>query len=445
MSSSPAPREQLAERVDRFVKWCFRDYRPAAPRGPKVINDSLLGNQFFSRHEVAVIDSPLLQRLKRIKQTGLVYQVYPSATHSRFEHSLGTATIAERCLHAIQERAFVESGKPLANFDRAGGDLAHLRMAAMLHDVGHGLCSHASEQIYELLSDLQEFKRDPHFAKNAPGEILSYLIITSPTFRSWFEEHVVRECQAPLKLERIGEIILGRHPDHSLHFLAQIVSSPYDADKLDYIARDSYYCGLALTVDLPRFYSMISTAEQDGYRVLVLRNYVPLEQILFSKMMLFASVYHHQKAKCLDSMLRATIQHISENARECTLGLDGAEVSFADPVEYLYERQIHASLPDSTKRKCDRGEVLLSVPKRPSIKTDFAFVQTSPRAGIETIEKFFPVEQWTDAYAHNKWRSYVYAPRECARAVRDAAKELLRDKFNIDIDLAVSEEACHTD
>jgi len=190
---------------------------------------------------------------------------------------------------------------------------------------------------------------------------------------------------------------------------------------------------------------MISTAEQDGYRVLVLRNYVPLEQILFSKMMLFASVYHHQKAKCLDSMLRATIQHISENARECTLGQDGAEVSFADPVEYLYERQIHASLPDSTKRKCDRGEVLLSVPKRPSIKTDFAFVQTSPRAGIETIEKFFPVEQWTDAYAHNKWRSYVYAPRECARAVRDAAKELLRDKFNIDIDLAVSEEACHTD
>ena len=513
--SSPLPaRAPLGERVDRFVKWAFRDYRPRTPRGPKVINDSLLGNQYFSKHEVAVIDSPLLQRLKRIKQTGLVYQVYPSATHSRFEHSLGTATIAERCLYAIQERAFVESGRPLASFNRTDGDLAHLRMAAMLHDVGHGLCSHASEQIYELLSDLQEFKKDPAFAKNAPGEILSYLIITSPTFRSWFEEHVVRGCQAPLKLDLIGEIVLGRHPDRSLHFLAQIVSSPYDADKLDYIARDSYYCGLALTVDLPRFYSMISTAEQDGYRVLVLRSYVPLEQILFSKMMLFASVYHHQKAKCLDSMLRATIQHISENARECKISLDEAEVSFADPVEYLYvtddeffnqfhqagdefvrrmigrfrrrdlfarcleisrrtmkrksweesfgrkqlldlsdnlallgdaERQIHASLPDSIKRKCDRGEVLVSVPKRPSIKTDFAFVQTSPKAGIETIERFFPVEQWTDAYAHNKWRSYVYAPRECARAVRDAAVEVLRDKFNIDIDLAVSEEACHTD
>lgn len=511
--ANASPHQNLEERVDRFVKWTFRDYRPIRPRGPKVINDSLLGNQHFSKHEVAVIDSPLLQRLKRIKQTGLVYQVYPSATHSRFEHSLGTATIAERCLYAIQERVSVESGKPVANFDRIRGDLAHLRMAAMLHDVGHGLCSHASEQIYELLSDLREFRQKESFARNAPGEILSYLIITSPTFRSWFKEHVVEACQAPLDLHLIGEMVLGRHADPDLYFLAQIVSSPYDADKLDYIARDSYYCGLALTVDLPRFYSMISTAEQNGYRVLVLRSYVPLEQILFSKMMLFGSVYQHQKSKCLDSMLRATIQHVSENARECKINLDGAEVSFADPVEYLYltddeffnqihpfgdefvrsmlrrfrrrdlfarcleisrrtvtdkswksfgrkqlldladdlnllnnaEREIHTLLPDSVKRQCNRGEVLLSVPKRPNIKTDFASVQPSPNAETETIEKFFPVEQWTDAYAHNKWRSYVYAPKECARAVRDAAATILRERFHIEIDLARSEEACHTD
>jgi uncharacterized protein len=506
-------RANLEERVERFVKWTFREDRPVTPRGPKVFNDSLLGNQYFSAHEVAVIDSPILQRLKRIKQTGLVYQVYPSATHSRFEHSLGTATIAERCLYAIQERASVEFGKPIADFDRTRGDLAHLRMAAMLHDVGHGLCSHASEQIYELLADLREFKRDPRYARNAPGEILSYLIITSPTFRAWFENHVVRACHAHLDLDLIGEIVLGRHPDKDRYFLAQIVSSPYDADKLDYIARDSYYCGLALTVDLPRFYSMISTAQQDGYRVLVLRSYVPLEQILFSKMTLFGSVYHHQKAKCLDSMLRATIQHVSDNARECKIKLDGVEVSFADPVEYLFitddeffnqihpfgddfvknmlkrfqrrdlfvrcmeisrrtvtkkswesfgrkqlldladdlglldqaEREIHKQLPESVKRQCDRGEVLLSVPKRPGMKTDFAFVQTSPKAEMETIEKFFPVEQWTDAYAHNKWRSYVYAPRECARAVRDAAAVVLKEKFNIEVDLKRSNETCYTD
>ena len=383
----------------------------------------------------------------------------------------------------------------------------------MLHDVGHGLCSHASEQIYELLADLREFKANSRYARNAPGEILSYLIITSRSFRAWFEQYVVKECEAPLNLNLVGEMVLGRHPDPSRYFLAQIVSSPYDADKLDYIARDSYYCGLALTVDLPRFYSMISTAEESGFRVLVLRSYVPLEQILFSKMMLTGSVYHHQKAKCLDSMLRSTIQHISANPSACKITLDGAEVSFADPVEYLYltddeffnqiqpfgdkfvhnmigrfrrrdlfarcleisrrtvteeswdsfgrkqlldlsddlakldeaERLIHEALPASLKGAIDRGEILVSVPKQPHIKTDRASVQTSPSTKIETIDEFFPVEEWTQAYGHNKWRSYVYAPKEYAPAVRDAAVIVLRDKFNIEVDLKRSDENCHPD
>ncbi|MGB2675592.1 MAG: HD domain-containing protein [Candidatus Acidiferrum sp.] len=513
MAPSTPAREKLKERVDHLVNWIFRDYRPTTPRGQKVINDSLLGNQYFSRHEVAVIDSPLLQRLKRIKQTGLVYQVFPSATHSRFEHSLGVTTIAERSLRAIQDRVSIESGRTAPDFDRTKGDLAHLRMAALLHDVGHGLCSHASEQIYELLSDLREFKNEPAYAKNDPGEILSYLMITSQTFSSWFNEYVVKACGASLDLNLIGEMVLGRHPDPDRYFLAQIVSSPYDADKLDYIARDSYYCGLALTVDLARFYSMISTAKENGYHVLVLRSYVPLEQILFSKMMLTGSVYHHQKAKCLDSMLRSTIQHIAGNPSECKIKLDGAEVSFAEPVEYLYltddeffnqihpfgdefvrrmiarfrrrdlfarcleisrwtvteeswksygrkqlldladnlseldkaERMIHEALPDEIRNRCDHGEVLISIPKQPRIKTDRASVQTSPNATIETIEKFFPVEEWTQAYGHNKWHSYVYAPKEFAPAVRDAAAGVLREKFNIEVDLKRSNETCHPD
>jgi HD superfamily phosphohydrolase len=160
--------ETLENRVNAFVEWLFQDYKPTLPKGPKVFNDALLGNLLFARHEVAVIDSPVLQRLRRIKQTGLVYYVFPSATHSRFEHSLGAAGLSERCFDAIQERAAVEGTGSLGDSDRTKGDLAHLRMAALLHDVGHGLCSHASEQIYELLSDLQEFKRDPKYARTSP-------------------------------------------------------------------------------------------------------------------------------------------------------------------------------------------------------------------------------------------------------------------------------------
>src|SRR5437879_10755459 len=102
MSSVPP---KLEERVNTFVKWLFDGYKATPPKGPKVFNDALLGNLLFARHEVAVIDSPVLQRLRRIKQTGLVYYVFPSATHGRFEHSLGAAALSERCFDAIRERA----------------------------------------------------------------------------------------------------------------------------------------------------------------------------------------------------------------------------------------------------------------------------------------------------------------------------------------------------
>ncbi|MEX2301552.1 MAG: HD domain-containing protein [Bryobacterales bacterium] len=507
--AAPTVPVTLQERVNTFVEWLFDDYKATTPKGPKVFNDALLGNLLFAQHEVAVIDCPLLQRLRRIKQTGLVYYVFPSATHSRFEHSLGAAALAERCFDAIQERAAVEGNGISVDPDRHKGDLAHLRMAALLHDVGHGLCSHASEQIYELLSDLKEFKNIPQYATNAPGEILSYLIVLSPTFQNWFNEHVVRDCHANLDLDRISKLILGKHDDPDKYFLANIISSAYDCDKLDYIARDSYYCGLALTVDLPRFYSMISIAKYKGYRVLVLRNYVPLEQILFSKMTLFGSVYHHQKVKCLDSMLRSMIGHIVENPDQASLPARGVNVSFADPVQYLYvtddeffcqpagfgddyvrsmlnrfrhrnlfvrcleisrrtvknwdgygrqtlndlaklpnelsgvEDEIHKCLPAAFRGKCNKHDIRLSIPGLPGIKTGNALIQTSKDSEIENIEQYFPLEQWTDAYAHNKWRSFLYAPREIAKAVRDAAVSVLKDLCKMELDVEKSNQTCH--
>jgi len=499
----------LHERVDKFVEWLFQGFEPIVPRGSKVFNDAILGNQHFARHEVAVIDSPIIQRLKRIKQTGLVHFVFPSATHSRFEHSLGVATLADRCFSAIANRfaaEFPQKAFP-ANFDRLSGHLAHLRMAALLHDVGHGVCSHGAEQIYQALTDLREFKRDERFVKNAEGEILSYLIIQSTTFRRWFDQIVIGQCHAQIDLNVVGDMILGQHQDPQLYFLSQIVSSPFDADKLDYIARDSYYCGLALTVDLARFYSMIATAEEKAKRVLVLRSYIPLEQILFSRMILFSSVYQHQKVKCLDMMLRGTIQHILDNPDQCAVEIRGAKVTFNDAIDYLYvtddeffnmqsfgdpyvkkmlgrfwrrdlfarcvevsrmtvenwdgferkiwmdygrdfqqlsavEDEIYKRLDGSVRSKCNRDDIKVSVPTLPAMKKDFAYIQTSPTAPVQTVEEFFPLEQWAESYGHNKWRSYVYAPRELAKPVADAAVKVIED-IGLKIKRDVSDRHCH--
>jgi HD superfamily phosphohydrolase len=278
---------------------------------------------------------------------------------------------------------------------------------------------------------------------------------------------------------------------------------------LDYIARDSYYCGLALTVDLPRFLSMISTAKYKDRRVLVLRSYVPLEQILFSKMTLFGSVYHHQKVKCLDAMLRSMVGHIIENPKQAAVPVRGARsISFADPVQYLYttdddffwspagfgdayiqdmlrrfrsrdlfvrcleisrrtvrnwsdgrqslidltklphkldalEAEIHRRLAPHDRANCSNHDIRVSIPGIPSLKTGNALIQTSKDAEVENIERYFPLEHWIESYAHNKWRSFIYAPREVAPAVRDAAIAVLNEQFKMQVDGAMSNQTCH--
>jgi HD superfamily phosphohydrolase len=270
---------------------------------------------------------------------------------------------------------------------------------------------------------------------------------------------------------------------------------------------------------------MIAMASYRGLQCLALRNYVPLEQILFSKMTLYGSVYHHPKVKCVDAMLGSLIRHIAENSDQCGVQVRDKVVGFADPVEYLYttdeeffnqfqdfgdefvkkmlrrfrqrdlfvrcvemsrrtvsnwddyhrknlvdlstlnlgpkhevadgatsasrpslhdvETEIHKSLPTEVRTRCNLGEVLLSVPGLPKMTGDFAYIQTACDTPMEPIDDFFPLPQWTLAYAHNKWRSFVYAPREYADAVRDTAIPLLKGLLGIDIDREKSNQACH--
>ncbi len=77
------------------------------------------------------------------------------------------------------------------------------------------------------------------------------------------------------------------------------------------------------------------------------------------------------------------------------------------------------------------------------MNSSFAYIQTSVGTEPETVEKFFPLEQWTDAYAYNKWKSFVYAPSEHSAVVRNAAISLLEEGIGIKIDRPKSDQACH--
>jgi hypothetical protein len=133
----------------------------------KVIHDNLWGTVGFSWRELALIDSPIMQRLRNIHQTGLAYHVYPSARHTRFEHCLGATTIAARVFDSLLYRqrgdirdivrAIEGSKDPDSSILRLKQEL---RLAALLHDTGHSLFSHTSERVYEKLEPLTKASKE---------------------------------------------------------------------------------------------------------------------------------------------------------------------------------------------------------------------------------------------------------------------------------------------
>jgi HD superfamily phosphohydrolase len=133
----------------------------------KVIHDNLWGTVRFTWRELALIDSPIIQRLRDIHQTGLAFNVYPSARHTRFEHSLGAVTIASRVFDALLHRQRNEVRDVVKVLWRdTDQDLSilrlkqELRLAALLHDTGHSLYSHTSELVYEKLSPLADASKE---------------------------------------------------------------------------------------------------------------------------------------------------------------------------------------------------------------------------------------------------------------------------------------------
>ena len=131
--------EDFYGRINAFVTKKLDRYTPA-PTSGKVIHDTIWGSVLYNGWEIQIIDSPLFQRLRDIRQLGRAETTYPSAHHTRFEHSLGTTAIASRMIDKLAERS---AGLEITQRDRN-----KVRLAALLHDVGHCFYSHLSENVY---------------------------------------------------------------------------------------------------------------------------------------------------------------------------------------------------------------------------------------------------------------------------------------------------------
>lgn len=476
----------LEERVNEFVKDGLAGYSPRAYRGSKVIHDSLWGTNRYYEHELVIIDSPLFQRLRYVNQTGLAFFAYPSLSHSRFEHSVGMATIVTRILTALRERHrdLIPQAGPN---EPEGLSFSEPRMAALLHDIGHGFLSHVSESIYKSDREILELQRREQFSHAKASEIFTFLMVTCQAFAEFFEAHV-KKYVPHVNLNRVADLIIGRAEPLN-YYLAQIINGALDADKIDYISRDTFYSGVATTIDVDRLFNDLSIySYESGLKTLVLSSPLPLERILFSKMLLYTTIYHHQKVKAADCMVEGLLEYIQEHDSASLFGyrfcdaIDFLRISDADlfgqgaineddsfVTSTLYKlrnrdllqrclvlsretvdnyasegyyslnklsgspkllrelrQKIVDALPSGTS--CNVHEVWLCLPEQPSLREASQTLALLP--GVQEpvkLNDIFPLDGWLRAFSDNKWKGYVFAPRHVQTKVRDAAKAVLED------------------
>lgn len=307
----PQPKELESQVEDYVATYLPQD--PAAwvksfEKG-KIIHDALWGTFALRAHEVALLDTQLLQRLRFLHQTGAVYLTYPSAHHTRFEHTLGVLCQAGRLCEALKRDAEENRIDPALERD--------IRFAALLHDTGHGPFSHTSEQFFASLPAMTAYQDStPELEQSGAGEILSYLIVRSKRFRE-FIEALNRHFKIALNCERIAGIITGTLGPAEM-YMSEVVHGPFDADKLDYMPRDGMFSGLKMHVDIDRLYHSIRIVDAQSRGHLQVRiaggltGLSPLTQIMFNKMLLFTGMYHHHKVRAVDCMLWAIFQLATE-------------------------------------------------------------------------------------------------------------------------------------
>lgn len=333
--------------------WCQRFKKD------KIIHDGLWGTFALKKHELALLDTPLLQRLRFIRQTGAVYLTYPSALHTRFEHTLGVVFQATKLCQALRRDS--------SEMRIDEGFETNVRFAALLHDTGHGPFSHTSEQYFSVMPAISEARErlGEDFRESGAGEILSYLISQCQPMKT-FIEVLSSFFKVDLIPEEIGKMITGTFDDANM-YRGEIIHGPFDADKLDYMPRDGMFSGLKMHVDVDRLFNSIkiekgSVEDREGklapFTQVRLAGSIagisPLTQLMFNKMLLYTGIYHHHKVRAVDCMVWA----IFGLAHKCGATIGGQKIkSPSDFLRVTDDRLLTEELTDNNDIRALIGRI----------------------------------------------------------------------------------------
>lgn len=272
------------------------------------IRDPIHGSVTISDEETRVIDSRTFQRLRHVRQLGFGDLAFPGATHTRHAHSLGAMHVASRLFDAITSRS--ELPAPTRERFRVA-----VRLAVLCHDIGHMPLSHASESIAPPRAAL---RLPSWMGAEAEGQA-SHEDFTAKLLIDSELSGLIAEVYSPLGITPtlVASLVTGQLPPGAIGFveggidwapvLRAIVSGELDADRMDYLLRDSFYTGVNYgRYDLEWILQNLFAAERDGKAVLALSKAAifAFEDFLLSRYHMFLSVYFHHTSVSFDWMLR---------------------------------------------------------------------------------------------------------------------------------------------
>ena len=300
----------------------------------KIINDPIYGCISLSATEVRLLDTRAMQRLRRIRQMGFASYVFPSGEHSRFVHSLGVLCImGKMCEHLYRQYGDTGEGNPHFSIE----DARKVRIAALLHDVGHFPFSHLTESVYSyidnvkntddmvegidlcdnndsiLLSDIANFRK----RKEKDHEHLGAIVIDKdPEIKAILSEAGVSSAE-------IGQIIIGDTQANPIY--AQLLHSSLDADRLDYLLRDSRQAGVSFgSVELEYILRQIrivncpihrdnGTEERIDLIVFDGRGQHAIEHFLMARYFHYTQVVQHKTSAAFEAVAKALEYKVLQN------------------------------------------------------------------------------------------------------------------------------------
>jgi HD superfamily phosphohydrolase len=254
----------------------------AKPDPRKAIRDPIHGLIPRYSDEIRIMDTRVFQRLRGIRQLAMAHLVYPGAVHTRFDHSLGTMHVAGKICERLSEFKYINPQETKA-----------VRLAALLHDIGHGPFSHVSELLL-----------DRHYDKDKVGILPERERIHEKITLQIIQQN--KEIQDILSPKMRADIVALLSDTGERDFKRDIVSGPVDADKMDYLRRDSYFAGVEYgRFDLEKIVDVCRVApyRSESYLVLDHEGVYAVEQFVMAKYHMGQQVYFHRVRSITDAML----------------------------------------------------------------------------------------------------------------------------------------------